>query len=346
MGDGSWGQGWGSARVRTSSMQTITRLVAPSIHFFVGAEMGRSPEIRGRGGERSPHARGRLAALGVGVGLVASVWAQVAAAQCRPPASSNEAKLLAFYEAPIVFSTVDAPVASRFGDVSLTGELTGVPSPSTALTRTSVCFVAKQEGSHLAPVLPRLRLTVALPAGFSLEGSYLPPVTVDRAKPNLGSLALAYAHALIVPPAGMSGTVVTLGLRAHGTMGGVTGPITCAPGVLQQTNPVQPCYGTRPSSDTFHPTSVGGEGTVGVAHGVVTAFGGVGYTWLAPHFRVGFTDLNGATDRTLVEVDLQRAALLGGVSVRIAGPLDAAGEVYSVPADVTTWRLSARYRLP
>jgi hypothetical protein len=47
----------------------------------------------------------------------------------------------------------------------------------------------------------------------------------------------------------------------------------------------------------------------------------------------------------LVEVDLNRGTLFGGIGVQILSTLDAAAEVYSVPADLTTWRLAARYRL-
>jgi hypothetical protein len=271
--------------------------------------------------------------------------ARSAIGQCVPPANSDEARLLAHYEAPIVFATADMPVILPLGGVALTGELVGVPAPSAAINQADYCYAAKQEDSHLSPVLPRLRVAIGLPAGFAVEGSYLPPITVDRAKPNLGSLALSYTRLLLAPVDG--GPTVVFAARLHGTMGSVVGPITCPANALQQTQAGQPCYGTQPSSDTFYPTSGGAEATIGAAtHGGLGVFAGSGYTWLAPHFRVGFTDLNGATDRTLVEVDLRRAAVFGGVSVRIIRALDAAAEVYSVPADLTTWRLAARYRLP
>ena len=38
-------------------------------------------------------------------------------AQCRPPANSHEARLLAFYEAPLVFSIAGAPERVTLGDV-------------------------------------------------------------------------------------------------------------------------------------------------------------------------------------------------------------------------------------
>ncbi len=225
----------------------------------------------------------------------------------------------------------------------MTGEVVGVPAPSASISQTDYCYAAKQEGTQLSPVLPRLRLAVGLPAGFALEGAYLPPVTVDRAQPNLGSLALSYTRTLIPPTAGPQ---VIVSARADGTMGSIVGPITCPSTSLQQTQSGAPCYGSRASSDTFHPTSVGAEASLGVlTHSGIGAFVGTGYNWLSPHFRVGFTDLAGVTDRTLVEIDLQRAAVFGGVGVRLVRSLDVAAEVYSVPEDLTTWRLSLRYRI-
>jgi hypothetical protein len=276
----------------------------------------------------------------LGLGLIP----RPAAAQCFPPASSNEARLLAHYEVPIAFATADAPIVLQGGAVAIAAEVAGVPAPSEALQQVSYCYTVKQDGSHLAPVLPRLRVAVGLPAGFAIEAGYLPPVTVDHAHPDLGSVALSYAHRVVAPSVGTDGPAVTVSVRVHGTTGTVVGPITCPSDALQQTASGLPCYGTKPSSDTFHPTSAGAEAAAALAlPGRISVFGGGGYTWLSPRFRVGFTDLNGATDRTLVAVDLRRAAVFGGVSIRVVRCLDAAAEVYSVPADLTTWRLTARW---
>jgi hypothetical protein len=286
------------------------------------------------------------AAIGL-AGALCLLQAVSLGAQCIPPANSNEARLLAFYEAPIVFSTADAPMRLAPGSVALTGELTGVPAPSARAQETNFCYAAKQDATHLSPLLPRVRVTVGLPLGFAIEGAYLPPVTVDRAQPNLGSLALSYTRSLVSPPANAAGIGLVLQLRAHATMGSVKGPITCPSSALQTSNEGEPCFGTVPSDDAFYATSEGGEGTLGLSApgGRVSGFAGAGYTSLSPHFRVGFTDANGVTDRTLVEVNLQRGAVFGGVDVQIIRALDAGAEVYSVPSDVTTWRLTARYRL-
>jgi hypothetical protein len=281
--------------------------------------------------------------------IVALSWVAaptIVAAQCVPPENSNDARLLAFYEDPIVFSTATAPQALGLGHLSLTGELTGVPTPSNALNRTTYCFQAKQEGTHLSPVLPRPRIAVGLPYGFAIEASYLPPVTVASAQPNLGSGALTYFHPLVATP-GPGSTRVDFGWRLDGTIGTVKGPITCPQSALQQSNPNGSCYGTKPSDDTFYPRSIATDGTIAVRPlgGRVTVYGGAGYSWLSPHFEVGFTSSNGFTDNTKIEVDLRRATVFGGVAVAIIAGLDAGAQVYSAPADLTTWRLTARYRL-
>lgn len=271
--------------------------------------------------------------------------ATVAFAQCFPPLHTNEALLLAHFEAPIVFATTDVPTVLPLGGLALSGEVIGVPAASAAITQTNYCYVAKREDANLAPVLPRFRLAVGLPEGFAVEGSYLPPITVDRAQANLGSLALSYTRVVFAQP--VSGPTVLLAGRLDGTTGRIVGPITCPSSALQQTLPSEPCYGTKQSSDAFYPTSLDAEATVGVVtHGRFGAFVGGGYSWLTPHFRVGFTDLDGVTDHTLVEVYLHRVAVFGGISMPIVHALDAAAEVYSVPQDLTTWRLSIRYRLP
>jgi hypothetical protein len=295
--------------------------------------------------------RARWRSVGVGASLAAGVWAAgpaLAAAQCRPPANSNVAKLMAFYELPIIYATADAPVVQPAGKVDLTFELVGVPTPPSSIEQSDYCYVAKQEGSHLAPVLPRLRVSVGLPAGFVIEGSYVPPVTVDRATPNFGSLSIAWDRLLSGSTAAHTGPAVTLELRAHGTTGSIMGAITCPASSLQQTNAGEPCYGTMPSKDTYYPNSLGGEAAVGIAtaDGRFAGFAGTGFTWLAPNFRVGFTDLTGYTDRTLVEVDVGRVPVFAGVSVRIIQPLDAGAEVYSNPVDATTWRVVLRWRVP
>jgi len=145
----------------------------------------------------------------------------------------------------------------------------------------------------------------------------------------------------------VGGNEVTLALRAHGTFGRVRGAITCPRSALQTTDAVAACYGTQPSRDSFYPGMFGSEGALGVRArgGRVALYAGGGVTWLRPRFRVGFTDATGYVDSTEVEARLVRGSVFGGLSVRASEALQLSGQVYSVPEDVTTVRVTAAYTL-
>lgn len=279
--------------------------------------------------------------------LVASAGAAfpAARAQCRPGAKSNEAKLLAFYSVPIAFSALDAPVRQQAWHLELQAEVSPVPTADPSIEHASECYTASaQQHSRLTRVFARPRAILTLPLGLAIEASYIPPVQVGDAHPHLGGAAISETAPLSgFGPFGSS----ALMLRAHGTIGHVRGPITCAQSSLQQSDPEGACYGDRPSNDTFKPNMFGLEGVYGVASrgGRFDFFAGTGVTWLRPRFEVGFTDLNGVTDHTQVEVNLQRWSLLGGATLHLPASLAITTEVYSVPKDVTTWRIAASYRL-
>lgn len=265
--------------------------------------------------------------------------------QCKVSSESNEGKLLAFYTAPIVFSMAGAPevlppVSVRIG---LEGEY--IPKPDNAIEQTGACFTQKSEHTSLSPVFGRPRITIGGPFGFALEAAYLPPVTISRATPNLFSFAVSNAHHYSVGAA--RGT--TLMLRVHGTFGNVKGPITCPESQLQQTSPSQPCFGTNPSKDTFHPDMFGGEISAGFApgDGGISLYGGLGANRIDPHFQVGFTNGNGDVDQTQVELEnpVTRGALFGGVTAVFGRIFDLGAQVYSVPADATLFRLMGGIRI-
>ena len=278
--------------------------------------------------------------------LVALAGATVAlapatsAAQCTPGEDSNEAKLLAHYSAPIAFTPQAGP-ASGSGRVVLGADLTYIPKPDPALESTGSCFNAKKS-TQLSPVFPRPRLTIGLPLGIGLEVGYLPPVRIAGAKANLVSGAVSVARPLL----SMAGQPI-VAARIHATRGYVNGAITCGDDALQQSDPAAPCYGTQESNDTFRPNMWGIDGSIGrgFLDRKLDLYAGGGITWLAPRFRVGFTDATGFHDRTRVEVDLRRYAIFGGAAYHLAGIWSATAQVYSVPVDVTLFRLGATARL-
>jgi hypothetical protein len=264
---------------------------------------------------------------------------QTVSAQCKPPANSNEAKLLAFYSVPLAFSA-EGTGRLPAGAVIITGELTYVPTAPASISQPTLCYPAKGEHSGLASVLPRPRIAVGLGNGFSVEAAYLPPITVSNATANLGAMAVAWSS-----PARFIGGVLDLTLRAHATVGYVDGPITCPQSALQQTAPGQPCYANTPSKDRYAPNVTGGEVMVGSHVSSLGWYAGAGYTSLSPHFRVGDKSLDGFVDNTTVDVTLSRVTAFAGASYAVSRRLEFTAQLYSVPEDVTTGRLGINWRV-
>lgn len=272
---------------------------------------------------------------GISAGMVPGA---LDAQTCRPPAGSNEALLLGFYAAPMVFSAQPAarlePWAIRAG-----GDLTYIPQPDPSIQRTSLCFTPKEESTELSPLMPRPRVALGLPMGFVLEGSYLPPLEVAGAKANLYSGALTWTYAMFA----QTGLPIRAAVRAHATGGTVRGAITCARKALQWRDKSQPCWGVSPSKDTFRPNIRGAEAMLATAlmNGRLGLYGGGGVNVLEPRFQVGFTDGDGIVDDTRVEVELTRAAYFTGLDWRTSAIWSATAQLYLVPQDVALFRVGA-----
>jgi hypothetical protein len=275
----------------------------------------------------------------VGVLFASCALSGVAAGQeCPVPSGSNEAKLLAYYAAPLTFSPSGAIGGLPAGAVRLGFEVTLIPAPGNELRRTSRCFLEKEENSQLSSVFPRPHLAVGLPAGFFAEAMYLPPVTVGNATANMASIALGVSRSIT--------SLLGFSIRAHTTFGQVKGPITCPEEALQQQSVDQACFGVGPSEDTYRPNIFGGELALSIAASErVKLYGGGGYASLSPRFRVGFLQANGYFDRTLVTTELSRLSLMAGGSYQVSSKAALTGELYSVPDDMTTIRLGGSWRI-
>jgi hypothetical protein len=278
------------------------------------------------------------------VTVVSFFSAETMTAQCRVPTNSNEAKLLAFYSAPIAFSPASAPEHPDVWTLRIGGEGGPIPDPDSAIQQSSACFTKKSENTGLSPFFGRPRLTLTLPAGFALEGSWLPPIKIADAEPNLASGAVSWTKRIRMAPTGNATDVM---LRLHGTYGRVRGPITCPSKSLQMNDPDKPCYGTNPSSDTFKPNMFGVEGVISTAawDGRIAFYGGAGGNFLRPRFQVGFTDALGNVDHTLIIVDLTRLAMFAGVSAEVTDAIDLSAQAYGVRQDGVTFRFGAGYRV-
>lgn len=252
--------------------------------------------------------------------------------QCRPPRGSNEARLLAFYTVPIVFSADPAALSLASREVRLSVEGAFVPTASTALQQTSYCYTGRAEHTGLTRFFGRPRLALGLPNGFGVELSYLPPLSVADATPNLGSAALWYGRRV--------SSTVRLTARLHGTIGTVTGPITCPRSALQQTASTIACYGTMQSKDEFNPNMQGAELIASTVHthAGLGFSAGLGVDQLSPRFRVGFTDALGGTDRTRIAVDLTRITGFANATLSVGPRCDTSAQVFTSFSDATTLR--------
>ncbi|HEY5087473.1 MAG TPA: hypothetical protein VII66_08970 [Gemmatimonadaceae bacterium] len=268
-------------------------------------------------------------------GALTCLCAPFARAQCRPPKNSHEARLLAFYSVPIVFSADAAALSMPSGALRLSGEGDLVPTPPAALQQTSDCFTSRAQNTNLSNFFGRPRIAVGLPGGLGFEASYLPPITIASATPNLGSAALWFTRAV--------NSSLLLTVRAHGTIGVVKGPITCSRRALQQTDAGSPCYGTSPSTDEFRPDMAGAEliaSTNPIRASRLRFSAGIGANELYPRFRVGFTSLSGATDHTRILVNLTRVTALGGATLSLSRRCDASAQAFTSLSDGATLRAS------
>jgi hypothetical protein len=259
---------------------------------------------------------------------------------CKPGSDSNEAKMLAFFAAPLAFSPSGNVGVMGKGEVRLSFDATYIPTPSSDITSPEVCYRNdKTENTELSPIFPRPRIAVGLGGGLALEAMYLPPVTVLDATPNLLSVAISVARAL-----GSGGTSFTL--RGHATLGEVSGPITCSKDVIQTNRPTGSCYATKPSDDTYKPTMFGAEGMVAFGgKSKLRGYIGAGVTALQPRFQVGYVDALNNVDNAKIEVDLTRVAGFAGAAYHVSDRVALNTELYSVPKDVTTIRFGGTFTL-
>ena len=280
--------------------------------------------------------------------IAGPAWGQT----CILPQNSHEARLLAFYEAPLAFSTATGPEQHEPFTVRLGAELAPLPSPDPSLQQTGVCYLAKSEHTTLAPVFPRPRVTLWLPLGFAFEASYDPPIPIAQANVDIASFALENTRRIVSLP----GVDLAMSLRAQGTTGLIKGPITCPKSSLQLTDSSAACFGTKPSDDAFTPSMFGLEGSVGASllSGRISTYIGGGVSWLQPRFDVRFhSDWYGyyageyASTPYLphLVVDLIRGTVFGGVVWHVTRAFDVNTQVYSVPKDATTFRFGAGYRI-
>ncbi|MEO8199554.1 MAG: hypothetical protein ABI679_03435 [Gemmatimonadota bacterium] len=261
----------------------------------------------------------------------------LAQGDCFPAKDSHEAQAFGILAVPLAFGPAAAPSRVAPGTLRIGFDVSYMPNIDDSTATPTVCRPGKgPENVNILSILPRPRASIGLPGGFVLEASWIPPVKVHGAKPNVWGFALGKAFEL-----GNRGMV--LGLRLHATTGVVHAPIVCNDDALQ--DPTSECFGGTRSNDEYHPNTFGADASIGwsLGGGRFQPFLGAGYNLLHPRFRVNFTNQFDQTDRRRVEVDLNRAVLFAGATWFPVARLGLTGQIYSAPTDAVTGRISLSY---
>ena len=257
----------------------------------------------------------------------------------RYESGSPESQLMGFYATTVAFSPAGLlPVASHAGSVRIALELSLVP-PLSEAQRTS--GFQKTQSTNLAPVLPRPRVSLALPAGFAIEGSWIPPVRAFGARASLWGASIA--RTANVPGIG------TLVPRLAMSGGWVEGPITCNRS-QQERGAGDSLYFTfvchdRESADRFSPLALSGE--LLVARRVmrrVTGYAGAGVRSERTTFDVGVRQFDGTPDpdHPQLQSSATRGYLLLGAGTAGGRRIPAVGaELFYAPGTVVTVRATA-----
>lgn len=268
----------------------------------------------------------------------AGIAARAGAQTCEPSTTSHEAKIFGNRSLALAFGR-GAPVTDdKPGTVFAGVEFVALPPLSSTIATPTTCRPGKgPENVNSLPGIARLTATMQLPGHFSLGMNWLPPVPLQDMTGNVFGAALGYSHLL-------GGGLLVEG-RAHGTVGYVTGPITCPEKELTNVN--SECFGGTKSSDRFEPNIIGADFTIsGAPTGKKYAwYGGVGYEQLSPRFQVHFLNQAGVLDTTRARVDLQRVTIFGGGSWTFGGRWRGSAELFATPDDGVTIRLVWAARL-
>jgi hypothetical protein len=282
---------------------------------------------------RRPSRPARLVAAAIACAGLLTAVASPAAAQVQTtfqiPFTRPEAWALAHFTAATLLSGLETPVTRRPGDVSIGLELGWLP----ALTPTEELVGFDGIDSldlNQAPLLPRPRVTIGLPAHFAVIVAAVPPVPMYGLKAAL--LAVGLERPLIEKPRW------TVGLRGYGQVGWVRGAYTC-PASLLAFPPGSPqnmmgCDAT--SSDTASLRYVGGEASVAYRTEASSRF--------SPHASIGINDMDvgfqvdaltyGSLDHTHYLSHGTTVSTSAGVNYRLTSRFDVGVDMFYSPLSV------------
>ncbi len=235
------------------------------------------------------------------------------------------------------------------GAVELAIELDSVPSLSAA-ERTVGFDGTKEEDFDRTSVFGRPRIAVGLPGGWSLEGSYLPPVDISGIEPELVALAVGRAA--------FRQRAFPVAFRLVAQRGRFDGDITCSAREIAEGPNEFGCE--TPSADTMDLESLSFETTVSRRSTPDRRL--APYLALALHrldldFQVR-AEYRGLVDRSTLSASGTTYSAALGVTTRAGDRWRAAAELFFTPLEVArppgrdagfesfvNLRLALRYRI-
>jgi hypothetical protein len=204
----------------------------------------------------------------------------------------------------------------------------------------------KPEATNLAPLFARPRVAVRLPAGFAIEGSWIPPVRVFDVKANLFAGAVSRSFALP--------SRVRLVPRASFVGGRVEGSITCNREAMTTGSAALATYFSRicyssDSRDYFEPRHISGELvlTRPAMRGRLQPYVSAGARNERTRFDIGVIKPDGTRDQDQPVLEVKATRAYGTAGTSWLGPLGTrlAAELYYAPGSVVTVRGLAGLRL-
>lgn len=183
---------------------------------------------------------------------------------------------------------------------------------------------AKVEDLNRLPAFFRPRLTIGLPAKWSLDLAYVPPVEVRGVKSNL--IAVGIERPMY------SNGALTLGVRIYGQIGEVESDFTCsAEEASHPPGPPDNIWGCEaPSQDQVTLNYVGAAFTGGYTYRRTDFHWGLAANYMDMEFQVDALTF-GIIDRTLLLAGGWTWSLNGGASWSLSESISLAVEVFYSP---------------
>lgn len=252
-----------------------------------------------------------------------------------------EGRLIAYYSSALLFSPLGAPARKNRWSIDAGLELTYIPRLS---EEQRTAFQDKPQATNLVPVLPRPRVSIALPGEVQVQASWVPPITLFDVEANLMSLAVTRA---------LEARGVTIAPRLVATWGRVKGSITCYDDLQRNSDDEAFYYATicngQPSDDHFEPVLLSAEllASRAFARLPFIPYGGIAILRERTDFDIGVIAEDGGRnpDHPVLELRTTRAYSFLGATFRRGTALAGTAELFYAPGSLFTVRVFGGYRV-